>query len=183
VTQAFSRGKEGDIFVNLAGREPHGIVSPGAEYEQVRDRVIAAFEQLVDPQTGEQAASRVYRREELFQGPMLDWAPDLIVEWRNCAYMPTESERDKGSVFVERWREYMDWPTSGAHRIEGVLVASGPGIRVDNELEGARIIDLMPTWLTCLGQPLPAGLEGTVLNDLFDAQDVRKSVPVPGDHN
>jgi predicted AlkP superfamily phosphohydrolase/phosphomutase len=182
-TQAFSRGKEGDVFINLAGREPHGIVSPGPEYEQVRDRVIAAFEQLVDPQTGQKAVTRVHRREELVPGPMLEWAPDLIIEWRDCAYMPTESDRDKGAIFVQRWREYMDWPTTGAHRIEGILVASGPGIRTGHEIAGARIIDLMPTWLACLGQPLPAGLEGRVLNNLFDARAVGRLPPTTGEHH
>jgi predicted AlkP superfamily phosphohydrolase/phosphomutase len=170
-TQAFSHGKEGDIFINLVGREPHGTVSPGAEYERVRDRVIAAFEQLVDPVTGERAAVRVHRREELFHGPMLAWAPDLIIEWRDCAYMPTESERDKESVFVERWRRHMDWPTSGAHRVDGVLVASGPGIRSGSEVRNARIIDLVPTWLSCLGVPLPDQLEGQVLSQLFTTEE------------
>lgn len=168
-TQAFSRGKEGDIFINLAGREPHGIVSRG-EYEHVRDRVIAEFEQLVNPQTGEKAVERVFRREDLFVGPMLEWAPDLIISWRDCAYMPTEGDRNKESIFVERWREYMNWPTSGGHRLEGVFIASGPGIRAGGEIEAPRIIDLMPTWLACLGEPLPAGLEGHVLTDLFEAR-------------
>jgi predicted AlkP superfamily phosphohydrolase/phosphomutase len=181
-TQAFSRGKEGDVFINLAGREPHGIVSPGPEYEQVRNRVIAAFEQLVDPQTGQKVVSRVHRREELFAGPMVEWAPDLIIEWRDCAYQSTESERNKDEVFVQRWREYMDWPTSGGHRIEGILVASGPGIRSGHEIEGARIIDLMPTWLACLGQPLPPGLEGKALNNLFEAHAVGRPART-GEHH
>lgn len=170
VTQAFCRGKEGDIFINLAGRDRQGIVRRGAEYEQVRDRVIEAFDGLVDPQSGDKAVARVHRREELYDGPMLEWAPDLIVEWRDCAYMPTENEKDGDSIFVERWREYMDWPTSGGHRLEGVLVASGPGIRRGGEIEGARIIDLMPTWLAALGEPVPDGLEGVVLDGLFETE-------------
>lgn len=173
-TQAFCRGKEGDIFINLAGRDRHGIVRPGIEYERVRDRIIAAFEGLVDPQTGDKAVARVHRREELYRGPMIEWAPDLIIEWRDCAYMPTESEKEGDSIFVERWREYMDWPTSGGHRMEGVLVASGPGIRRDHEIEGARIIDLMPTWLAALGEPVPADLEGTVLDELFEAPPAKE---------
>jgi predicted AlkP superfamily phosphohydrolase/phosphomutase len=179
-TLAFSRGKEGDIFVNLAGRDPHGIVAPGAEYERVRDRVVAAFEQLVDPGTGERAVSRVHRREELYSGPMTEWAPDLVVEWRDCAYMPTESERDKDSVFVERWREYMNWPTSGAHRLDGLIVAHGPGIRRNARVDGASILDLMPTWLACLGEPPPPGLEGRVLSDLFEAERSESSSQLAG---
>ena len=171
-TKAFCRGKEGDIFINLAGRDSHGIVRPGLEYERVRDTIIRIFEELEDPQTGEKAVVRVHRREDLYSGPMVEWAPDLVIEWRDCAYMPTESEKDRDSVFVERWREYMDWPTSGGHRMEGVLVASGPGIRRGGEIEGARIIDLMPTWLSALGEPVPDDLEGIVLEDLFVSEAV-----------
>lgn len=167
-TKAFCRGKEGDIFINLKSRDPHGIVEPGVEYEATRDQIIDCFASLVDPATGERAVDRVYRAEELYQGPMLDWAPDLVVAWRDTAYMPTENDKDKDSVFVARWREYMNWPTSGGHRLDGVLIAHGPGIRKGSTIDGARIIDLMPTWLQCLGQPIPADLEGRVIAELFE---------------
>jgi len=167
-TRAFSRGKEGDLFINLAGRDPHGVVKPGPEYEDVCGKVIAAFEALTDPESGEKVVARVHRREDLYHGPMRDFAPDLVIEWRDCAYVPTENEKDRDSVFVERWREYMDWPTTGAHRMEGILVASGPGIRQGGSITGARIIDLMPTWLAALGEDQPVGLEGKVLEGLFD---------------
>jgi len=166
-TRAFSRGKEGDVFINLAGRDPHGIVRPGEEYEAVRGEVIAAFEALVDPESGEKAVTRVHRREDLFDGPMLEHAPDLVIEWRDLAYMPTENEKDGSAVFVQRWREYMDWPTSGAHRREGVVIASGPLIRRNGDAGAARIIDLMPTWLAALGEPVPDAIEGRVLDGLF----------------
>ena len=166
-TKAFSRGKEGDIFINLAGRDPHGIVRPGNEESAVQDAVIAAFEALVDPRSGEKAVARVHRREALYRGPMLDYAPDLVVEWRDFAYMPTENEKDRDSVFVERWREYMEWPTSGAHREDGILIACGPDIRRGGDVNGARIIDLMPTWLAALGESVPDTLEGRVLDGLF----------------
>ena len=167
-TQAFCRGKEGDLFINLKGRDPHGIVEPGAEYESVRAAIIERFEALTDPATGQKAVDRVYRAQELYQGPMLDWAPDLIIAWRDNAYMPTESDRDKESIFVTRWREYMNWPTSGGHRLEGVLVARGPGIRRGAMVTGARIIDLVPTWLHCLRQDIPSALEGRIIRELFE---------------
>ena len=167
-TRAFCRGKEGDLFINLKGRDPRGIVKPGEEYEAVRSAIIDRLEALVDPATGKKAVDRVFRAEELYQGPMLGWAPDLIIAWRNNAYMPTESDRDKDSIFVNRWREYMNWPTSGGHRLEGVLVASGPGIRRGVPVAGAQIIDLMPTWLHCLGQDVPNELEGRVIVELFE---------------
>ena len=172
-TQAFSRGKEGTVFINLKGRDPHGSVEPGAPYEAVRERLIECFAALRDPATGEPAVERVYRAEELYQGPMLGSAPDLVIAWRDDAYMPTEDEQNLDSVFVPRWREYMNWPTSGSHRRDGVLVAHGPGVRRGATVEGGRIVDLAPTWLHGLGLPVPAELEGRVLAELFEPGNAR----------
>ncbi|MGH7801119.1 MAG: alkaline phosphatase family protein [Thermodesulfobacteriota bacterium] len=166
-TQAFSRGKEGNIFINLKGRDPHGIVSPGEEYESVRGSIIERLNKLIDPGTGQRAVDLVYRAEELYKGPMLDWAPDLIIEWRDTAYVPTEVEQDEESIFVVRWRENMNWPTSGSHRIEGILFAKGPGISKAKKIEVARIIDLMPTWLYAMNQKIPSHLDGRVISGLF----------------
>lgn len=166
--KAFSRGKEGEIYINLKGRDPHGIVNPGEEYESVRKDIIERLSQLSDPKTGVKIVDRVYRFEELYEGPMIEWAPDLIIAWKDTSYVPTESSRDKESIFVTRWREYMNWPTTGSHRVNGILYAKGPGICRGKRIEGAKTIDMMPTWLHYLNQKIPAGLEGKVLSDLFE---------------
>jgi arylsulfatase A-like enzyme len=57
----------------------------------------------------------------------------------------------------------MSWPTTGSHRIDGVLIATGPRIRPGTRVSGATIFDLLPTWLSLLGQPVPAGLDGRVI--------------------
>lgn len=168
-TLAFSRGKEGDIFINLKGRDPNGIVEQN-EYEYVRNSIIEKLMALKDPSTGEPAAARVYKREELYKGDQLGFAPDLVIEWKNDAYMPTESDKDKDSVFVERWRRNMKWPTSGSHRRNGILMARGPGISNNKWIEGAGIIDLAPTWLHLLNQDVPDDLEGKVIAGLFNTK-------------
>jgi predicted AlkP superfamily phosphohydrolase/phosphomutase len=167
-TKAFSRGKEGNIYINLRGRDPHGIVNPGLEYESIREEIVERLNQLIDPSTGIRAVENVYPREELYKGPMVEWAPDLIIEWRDTAYEPTESDRDQDSIFVTRWREYMNWPTSGSHRIDGIFFAKGPRINNSEKVVDASIIDMMPTWLRCLDQPVPSDLEGRSILELFD---------------
>jgi len=157
-TRAFSLGKEGDIFISLTGRDPHGLVAPGVEYEAVRSRIIERLQRLVDPQTGRPAVERVYRAEELYDGPLRAWAPDLVVAWRNTEYMPTEDDGDGVTVFVPRQRQYMAWPTTGSHRLDGMLFVAGPGIRRG----------LLPTWLDLFGQPSPSGIAGRVLHELRD---------------
>ncbi len=166
-TKAFWRGKEGGVFINLAGRDPYGIVAPGKAYDAACRDTANCFLALRDPDSGEPAVTAVHRAEDLYSGPMLPWAPDLIVEWSHTAYTPTEDDRNKNSVFVERWREYMNWPTSGGHRLDGVLIAAGPDIAANKVVDQPRLIDLMPTWLQCLGQHPPEHLEGRIMDELL----------------
>jgi predicted AlkP superfamily phosphohydrolase/phosphomutase len=171
-TAAFSRGKEGDIFINLKGRDKNGTVKPD-EYETVRENIISRLNNLVDPSTGRKAVSKVYKREELYEGPYVEFAPDLLIDWIDNAYMPTENDKNKDSVFVERWRENMNWPTSGSHRIEGILLATGPDISKNKEIKNSRIIDMTPTWLYLLNQNVPEDMEGKIITDLFNGCDIK----------
>jgi len=174
-TFAFSRGKEGDIFINLKGRDPHGVVEQD-QYENVRDKIINNLSSLIDPSTGKKAVNKIYKREELYNGPYTDLAPDLLIEWVNDAYMPTESDKNKNFIFVERWRENMNWPTSGSHRKNGILLAKGPGIVKNKGIEKAGIIDMTPTWLHLLNQKIPEDLEGRVITDLLDKELQNKNI-------
>jgi predicted AlkP superfamily phosphohydrolase/phosphomutase len=161
-TTAYSRGKEGTIFVNLAGREPSGIVST-EHYPAVVDRIVEELGRLMDPGTGRPAVSRAYRRDELYPGCTDPGAPDIVVEWVNGRYMPMEANRQSDQVFGPRWRANMKWPTSGSHRRKGILFAQGPGIDAGYRVTDARIADLFPTWLRMLDIPVQGDLPGRVL--------------------
>src|SRR5260221_12971791 len=80
-TRAYCPSAPGSgLWVNVKGREPEGIVSPGAEYERVvaelRERLLAHR----DPRTGEAIVTAVHRREEIYSGPHAAGGPDLLVE-------------------------------------------------------------------------------------------------------
>ncbi len=77
-TKAYAMGL-GDIYINLKGREGKGCVSPGAEYEAVRDEIRKKLVTLVDPKTGQRAVSRIFTREEAYGSFDADVIPDLIV--------------------------------------------------------------------------------------------------------
>jgi hypothetical protein len=65
--------------------------------------------------------------------------------------------------------EYMH--LSGSHRIDGIFLASGPGIRHEPngiEISGATIYDIAPTILHALGLPVGKDMDGHVLTDIFD---------------
>jgi predicted AlkP superfamily phosphohydrolase/phosphomutase len=104
------------VSVNLAGREPEGIV-PRGDYERVRDELASALLEFADPETGERPIGRVLRKEEILSGPYLDRAPDLLLQAAPL-YSLTHARR-----LVEE----ADW-LSGDHREEGIYAAAGPGI-------------------------------------------------------
>lgn len=77
-TRAFGLGING-LYVNLRGREAQGIVGEGEEYEQLLDEIEAKLLEYRDPDTGEPVVKRVYRASEVYHGPRVKDAPDIIV--------------------------------------------------------------------------------------------------------
>lgn len=79
-TQAYTGAYyNGQIFLNVEGREPNGIVSE-EDYPAVRQDIIDDLEQVRDPETGEPVFENVYTKEELYDGEKMDDLPDIIVE-------------------------------------------------------------------------------------------------------
>ncbi len=54
------------------------------------------------------------------------------------------------------------------HRNYGVVMACGPGIRRDERVYGATLLDVAPTILGMLGLPVPDDMDGKVLTQIFD---------------
>lgn len=158
------------IYVNLRGREPNGIVAPGDEYERVRDEVIEGLRELRHPETGEPILTMASRREELFEGPHLDQAPDIVYTLEDGAC--TADLRLEGPLF-----EPASWRSgTGMHRFGGVLIASGPNIQKGQRLEEVEIVDVAPTILGLFQVPRPDIMDGQVAAPLL-TEDARRAVP------
>ncbi|WP_169239801.1 alkaline phosphatase family protein [Candidatus Roseilinea sp. NK_OTU-006] len=71
----------GGLRINLAGREPRGLIAPGRDYHRLRERLIAAALDLRDPLTGLPVFAAAWPREQLYpDSPFLEAAPDVILE-------------------------------------------------------------------------------------------------------
>ena len=162
-TQAFSIGSFGQIYVNLAGVRPEGIVPPGEAYETLKDWIADRALALRDPRTGKPLIERVFRREEIYDGPYLDRTPDLIVQPRGWEYMAFGHADFGSNRLVEPIVGL-----SGHHRLEGVVILAGAGSRAGMQLQGASILDLAPTILHALGVAVPTELDGRVLAEAFE---------------
>jgi predicted AlkP superfamily phosphohydrolase/phosphomutase len=162
-TSAFSIGSFGQVYVNLAGVRPQGIVQPGREYELLVERIKQEALALRDPRTGEPLVERVYAREEIYSGPYTDRTPDLIVQPRSWEYMAFGHADFGSNRLVEPIIGL-----SGHHRPDGVLILTGPGVRAGMQLEGANIMDLTPTVLHAMGLGVPSDMDGRVLSEAFE---------------
>ena len=163
-TKAFSIGSFGQVYINLEGVRPEGIVQPGAEYEALKEQMAQDALALRDPRSGRPLVERVYRREELYSGPYVDGTPDLIVQPRGWEYMAFGHADFGSNRLVEPIVGL-----SGHHRLEGVVILSGAGVQPGVHLERANIMDLAPTILQAMGVAVPEEMDGRVLSEAFEA--------------
>lgn len=77
-TRAYAMGL-GQIYINLQNREKQGIVSPGQEYTDLQNELIAKLKEFKDPETGESMINDVYKRDDIYHGAYIGNAPDLVV--------------------------------------------------------------------------------------------------------
>ena len=164
-----------ELRVNLKGREPRGIVEPGEEYEALRDEVIAALLKWRDPKSGVRFVADVKRREEVYTGPHLAEAADLLIRWNDASELPAiyeangDNQRDYGVRF--------DPDINGGHRLNGILIAHGPGVKSGCDTHGAQIWDVAPTVLYLAGVSIPKDMDGKLLRQIFVKQLLEQRPP------
>jgi predicted AlkP superfamily phosphohydrolase/phosphomutase len=167
---AYSFGRDvGPIYLNVKGREPQGIVPSGQAYLRLRDEIAGMAQELTDPETGRKLVGRVLYREEVYHGPYLEEAPDLIL-------LPAD-ERDKFYGLVDFGANRVVQPMyrySGMHRDHGLLMMVGPRVRQGGQIVGANIVDLAPTILYAMGVPIPDDVDGRVLFEAFSDEGERE---------
>ena len=139
------------VRINLAGREPDGIVSP-SEYDAVRSDIIEALRSVTAP-GGEPVFEEVGPREEYFHGPALEDAVDVVVVPNDFQHFL--SDQLAGDPFGER-------KTHWNHKRDGVFVAYGEGIDESAACE-PHLFDVAPTILASLGIAPSDRMDGDVL--------------------
>jgi predicted AlkP superfamily phosphohydrolase/phosphomutase len=164
-THAYSFGYQGQIYLNVKGREPQGIVEPGESYDQLRQQIIEKLRGLTNPQDGKPVVDHIYKKEDVFQGRDIDFAPDLVLVMRGLSY-----NTRPGYEFSTRPGKIFNDPLtheSGSHRHEGIFFAAGPNINSLGLRSGMRLIDVAPTILHLLDCPIPADMDGSVLEEFL----------------
>ena len=179
-TKAYPVGHFSDIFINLKGRQPAGIVEPGREYKELRDEITKMLYEFKDPDDNSSIVERVYKREDLYHGQYLENMPDLIIGWKDYKYLrmfnypPSD---DDSIIWTIPPTLSLLWDRTGAHKPEGMFMAMGPHVKNGIQVENASIMDIAPTVLYERGVPVPDDMDGRILTEIFHEGYVEANPP------
>jgi predicted AlkP superfamily phosphohydrolase/phosphomutase len=162
-TQAFV-GVHNDLWINVEGREPQGCVA-AADREKVRDEIVAGLLELRDPSTGDPVFAAAHNRDEIYSGPALDLAPDVMLDPWSAGYrVAVKREPSSDVVIPPASLAGVDEAWSSDHRPEGIFVAGGPRV-AGGASDPLSLYDVTPTMLALLEQAVPEGLDGRVATE------------------
>ena len=158
-TRAYAMGLAG-IYINLKGREAHGIVDPARERDELVEKLCNELSGLRDPANDEEAIHRAIPREMAYQGPYVKNAVDVIVGYQVGYRISWDAAVGKcgADVFSDNMNAW-----SGDHCIHPQLV---PGVLFSTlplNTKDPRIIDIGPTTLELLGVDKPSYMDGESL--------------------
>jgi predicted AlkP superfamily phosphohydrolase/phosphomutase len=155
-TKAYGIGLNG-LYINERGREREGIVNAGAESDNLIRELARNLEQVVDPKTGERAILRAFVARDVYRGPQIEHAPDIVLGF-NWGYRISNGSplgRFPKEVIEDNTKKW-----SGDHMGAPEII---PGILVTNRkirAESPALYDLTATILEIFGIEKPKDMIG-----------------------
>ncbi len=150
---------DGQIRINLQGREANGQVAP-EDYNATCHELIEMLHGLKDSRSGLPLVKAVQRTragadDESHRHPHAD----LMVIWNDCPTDVIESPQlgRIGPVTYNR---------PGGHRARGHFMVQGPGIKPGSRLPTGQAVDVAATLLHLLGEDQPENFDGQPLLSL-----------------
>ena len=160
-TRVYSAGNMGQLYLNLVGREPGGIVKPEEAGPLVYE-LINKIKGLQDPANGRTMFDMVFAGREIYSGPFSANGPDVIFLDQKMVYAAHRMFELGSNSLVTLHPIY-----SGNHKMDGILFAEGRGVTPGSKPESKpNLVDLAPTILCYLGLRVPGEMEGQVISEL-----------------
>jgi predicted AlkP superfamily phosphohydrolase/phosphomutase len=149
----------GDIWLNVQGREPKGIIPDREDYEKTREKIIMLLQKLkIDRKC---PIKVVKKREEIYWGAYLNEAPDLLIffnsGWQAARILGTDVT-EKFIIHNPKWSGGHD----GAHDptdVPGLFGLLGPKVRSSRKIK-CNLWDIAPTILRLMNIPVPNDMDG-----------------------
>ncbi len=157
-SRAYMRSRsELGVRLNLEGREPEGTVETG-DYEGVRADLADRLRTVRTPD-GDPVFEDVAPREDYYDGPHVDRAPDLVT-------VPADFEQFVSARLADEPFGPPSEPWN--HKLEGVVAVWGDRVAAGT-LGEAHLFDVAPTVLATLGVPHDERMDGTPLSPVASA--------------
>lgn len=159
------------IYLNTEDR-PRGIVPLGEEVQALREEIRQKLRGVHCPDLGRCLRISTYAPEELYCGPHVDRAPDILWSIEDWSWGTIWNIPKRGG-----WFGKLDL---AHHHPDGLFMAVGPGIAAGIRVTGAEIIDLAPTILRWMGVPVPVEMDGKALENIMLPEQGEPSCSPPG---
>lgn len=145
-----------------------GLVYVLDQQEETKEELIGELKSLESEITGKPICSKVYKREDLYEGDYLNKAPEIIFEQSPGVHATGAIGNNPVFTGPDGWQAE-NVPT-------GLYLAAGPDVAATGP-ERASITDIAPTILQSMGCDIPTDIDGSPLN-VFD-NDVGTRDPIP----
>ena len=137
-------GYYGRLFLNVAGREPQGVIEP-SQYATVRDELAAKLESMPGPD-GERLGTKVLKPQDVYP-EVRGVAPDLLVYFGDLAWRSVGTVGNPSIYTLEN-----DIGPDGAnHDRTGVFAMKGAPDQPTGNVEGLKLVDVGPMIVSLFG--------------------------------
>ena len=161
-TQAWGwGGYHARIFFNIKGREPSGVIEP-ENYDQFRTQITADLKNIKGPE-GERWETKAYTPEEIYPNAVGDY-PDLTVYFDDLSWRSAGTLGYKSNYLPENDRG----PDDAVHSRFGAFLYYDPKRKLGGRrIKDVNLLDFAPTLLKLMNAPIPKGLEGKAIQEVF----------------
>ncbi len=171
-------GATAQIYLNLKGRDPDGVLDP-SRYQSTVDDIVHAYRSLKDPTTGQPIIEKVLTKEQMADVDGSDSlnptrTGDVVV----VAKPPYQFDAATVGTLVAPSRffgqhGYLPDDVDLRHNINmhATFVAGGPDIKHQRAVRHVRAVDLAPTLAVLGGFDPPLQAQGTVLTKILRGGD------------
>jgi predicted AlkP superfamily phosphohydrolase/phosphomutase len=152
-------GYYGRLCLNVKGREPQGVISPG-KVPSVRKEIIQKLKNLTD-EKGNPLHTKVIRPDKRYLATK-NIPPDLLIYFGDL-YWRSVGKIGLGKVYIY---ENDTGPDGANHDYEGIFITARnreETVSGGKQLETIRIVDLAPTLLAQFGIQPPKGMQGKMV--------------------
>jgi predicted AlkP superfamily phosphohydrolase/phosphomutase len=160
------------IRLNLAGREPQGVLEAGRATDAFCEALAADLRAIIDERSGGPLFADVYRTDDLYAGSRRAALPDLLVEWNGDPPIGTVAHAGGRGATVRATSAKIGaitatntWGRTGEHVPTGTFIFAGSGMPATRLEAPVSLLDFHPTLCALMGLPQPS-VDGTVIPEL-----------------